>query len=56
MGLNYREISQILTVSVSTVAMIVDRFERTGEVTQSVNPATKCLPHEVRFDADSEKT
>ena len=32
MGLNYREISQNLTVSVSTVARIVNRFERTGEV------------------------
>ena len=38
MGLNYREISQNLTVSVSTVARIVDRFERTGEVTRSLKP------------------
>ena len=46
MGLNYREISQNLTVSVSTVARIVDRFELTREVTRSVKPATECILHE----------
>ena len=46
MGLKYREISQNLTVSVSTVARIVDRFERTGEVTRSVKPATERILHE----------
>ena len=35
-----------MTVSVSTVARIVDRFEHTGEVTQSIKPATECLLHE----------
>ena len=46
MGLNYREISQNLTVSLSTVARMVDRFERTGEVTRSVKPATEHILHE----------
>ena len=46
MGLNYRKISQNLTVLVSTVARIVDRFEHTGEVAQSVKPATERLLHE----------
>ena len=46
MGLNYREISQNLMVSVSTVARIVDRLEHTGEVTRSVKPATERLLHE----------
>ena len=46
MGLNYREISQNLMVSVSTVARIVDRFEHTREVTQSVKPATERILHE----------
>ena len=46
MGLNYREISQNLTVSVFTVAKIVDRIECTREVTQSVKPATERLFHE----------
>ena len=45
-GLNYRENSHNLTVSVSTVARIVDRLEHTGEVTQNVKPATECLLHE----------
>ena len=35
-----------MTVSVSTVARIVDRFERTGEVTRSIKPATERLLHE----------
>ena len=48
-GLNYREISQNLTVSVSTVSRIVDRFECTGEVTRSVKPATECILHEHAF-------
>ena len=46
LGLNDREISQNLMVSVSTVARIVDRFECTGEVTRSVKPATEHLLHE----------
>ena len=46
MGLKYREISQNLTVSVSTVARVVDRFERTGEVTRRVKPATERILHE----------
>ena len=49
MGLNYREISQNLTVSVSTFARMVDRFERTGEVTRSVKPATERILHEHVF-------
>ena len=46
LGLNDREISQNLMVSVSTVARIVDRIECTREVTQSVKAATERLLHE----------
>ena len=46
MGLNYKEISQNLMFSVSTVVRIVDRIERTREVTQSVKPGTERLLHE----------
>lgn len=44
MGLNYREISQYLTVSVSTVAC-KNGVECTGEVTRSVKPATEPILH-----------
>ena len=35
-----------LTISFSTTVRIVDRFEHTGGVTWSVNPATEHLLHE----------
>ena len=46
MELNYREISKNLSVSVSTVSRIVDRFEHTGEVSPSVKHSTERILHE----------
>ena len=46
MKLNYREISKNLSVSVSTVSRIVDRFEHTGEVSPSVKHSTERILHE----------
>ena len=47
-NMSYQQISENLTVSVSTVSRMIDRFDRTGEVQPSIRAPTERLlhPHE----------